>query len=190
MTRYVGSRASGYPPDLVSFRRCAGAPADCVRLRWCSGVLALQARWGELFGKPPRSGGGAQGDRPVLAGVNDSRRTAAPTRATRPAWAQSSNCSRKFGARSRSSERNELSVLTFPPIQQMEKTEFVITIATTNGAGNGSTEPRQSNPTTAQQSQKKKMALFQGSIEPLLIRRAISDLRRIRAPWSPERAVI
>src|ERR1700733_10484963 len=25
-TRYIGSRASGYPPDLVPFRRCAGAP--------------------------------------------------------------------------------------------------------------------------------------------------------------------
>ena len=29
MTRYVGSRASCYPPDSVSFRRFAGARADC-----------------------------------------------------------------------------------------------------------------------------------------------------------------
>jgi hypothetical protein len=57
MTRHDGSRASGYPPDVVSFRRCAGAPADCVRLRWGSGVLALRTRWSEPFGKPTRSGG-------------------------------------------------------------------------------------------------------------------------------------
>ena len=35
-----GSRASGYPPDLVPFLRCWGSP-DCDRLRWSSGGLAL-----------------------------------------------------------------------------------------------------------------------------------------------------
>ena len=50
MTGHFGSRASGYPPDLVSFRRYTGAPADRFRLRWGSGVLALTARWGERLG--------------------------------------------------------------------------------------------------------------------------------------------
>ena len=51
MTGYDGPRASGYPPDLVPFRRCAGA---CLRHRPL-GRSRPPALLGALFGKVPRS---------------------------------------------------------------------------------------------------------------------------------------
>ena len=77
MTGYDGSRASGYPPDLVPFRRPLGRRADFDR--W--GGLALQ-RSGEHFGNVPRSGGCANGKHLVPTGDDSPRRQAAPTRAT------------------------------------------------------------------------------------------------------------
>jgi len=60
MTSYVGSRASGYPPDLMPFRRSAGA-ADCDR-NTRRGLRALRScPYGSLeraVGKVLRSGGG------------------------------------------------------------------------------------------------------------------------------------
>jgi hypothetical protein len=60
MTRHVGSRASGYPPDFVSFRRRAGA-----LVRWCSAPTSIAgaispsiALWERCSGSP-RSRAGA-----------------------------------------------------------------------------------------------------------------------------------
>jgi hypothetical protein len=105
---YFGSRASGYPPDLVSFGRCAGAPADCVRLRWGSGVLALQARWGELSGKPRGRAGRPTG--PTGPGRRE-RFTTGSSADARDPTSMTKSCIRslKLGARSRASGRNRCS---------------------------------------------------------------------------------
>lgn len=58
MTRYVGSRASGYPPDFVSFRRRAGAlSAGAARRRRALGRSRPPSLWGALFGNATKSAG-------------------------------------------------------------------------------------------------------------------------------------
>ena len=83
MTRYAGSRASGYPPDPVPFRRCAVAHADSGR--------AKRGRF--RAASPSTSRGSCSGGRhgvgrdsrqvtTVLSRFTPSSQQAAPTRAT------------------------------------------------------------------------------------------------------------
>ena len=58
MTRHVGSRASGYPPDFVPFRRRAGALfAGAPRRHRSLGRSRPPSLWGALFGNVTKSGG-------------------------------------------------------------------------------------------------------------------------------------
>jgi hypothetical protein len=86
MTRYVGSRASGYPPDPGSFRRYAGAPRrpQPPRTRCghrARGGLALRLA-GARLGKDPGSGRCTKGKQQPWQGIASYEGKAAPTRAT------------------------------------------------------------------------------------------------------------
>jgi len=86
MTRHVGSRASCYPPDSVSFRRSAGARADCglpraYVVKRARGGLALRLA-GARLGKYPESGGCADREQQIPTGISRYGGKAAPTRAT------------------------------------------------------------------------------------------------------------
>jgi len=63
MTRHVGSRASCYPPDFVSFRRRAGALfAGAPRRHRSLGRSPPPSLWGALFGNATKSGGCTDGN--------------------------------------------------------------------------------------------------------------------------------
>ena len=68
MTRYDGSRASGYPPDLVPFSPTAGAARRLRPLRahviMTREAVLPSAFWGKASGKCPRSGGCTKGQAP------------------------------------------------------------------------------------------------------------------------------
>jgi len=152
-TGYVGSRASGYPPDLVSFRRCAGAPADCVRLRWGSGVLALQARWGELSGNPRGRAGRPSG---LTSPIRREQFTADSSADARDPTSSTTSSIRslKWGTRSWSIERTDIH--RCHPGQRQRPSH------------SGSAEPYI------------RAALNNGFVEPLFMRRTIFFLRHER----------
>jgi hypothetical protein len=110
MTRYVGSRASCYPPDSVSFRRFAGARADCGLPR----AYVVIARGAAL---PFGSLGLASGNTRSRAGVPGASSTlwqgiarydgkVAPTRAT---LHQARSGKRPFSAAEKSLDRGRSS---------------------------------------------------------------------------------
>lgn len=114
MTRYLGSRASCYPPDSVSFRRFAGARADCGLPRAYVDI----ARGAAL---PFGSLGLASGNTRSRAGVPGASSTvwqgiarydgkAAPTRAT-PHQVRSGK--RSFSAAEKSLDRGRSSETIF-----------------------------------------------------------------------------
>ena len=114
MTRNVGSRASCYPPDSVSFRRFAGARADCGLPR----AYVVIARGAAL---PFGSLGLASGNTRSRAGVPGASSTlwqgiarydgkAAPTRAT---LHQARSGKRSFSAAERSLDRGRSSETIF-----------------------------------------------------------------------------
>ena len=84
MTCYVGSRASGYPPDPVPFRRCAGAPRRLRphRKRGRFRASSPSSSWESCSGR--RHGVGRDSPRVmiVLSRATVSSGPAAPTRAT------------------------------------------------------------------------------------------------------------
>jgi len=119
MTRYVGSRASCYPPDSVSFRRFAGARADCGLPRAyvdkrARGGLALRLA-GARLGKYPESGGCARSKHHDTAGDTDVwRESSADARDPPPSPLRKAIVlSGRKVARSRSIERNNFSCNIF-----------------------------------------------------------------------------
>jgi hypothetical protein len=178
MTGYDGSRASGYPPDLMPFRRYAGAPR---RLRPLARMWPLRARRLALrlsgesrSGAVMRSGGDAtRTDQSYPAGaVHDGqqRRRARPNQA----WLDQPTVHQIPAlARGRASEASS-------PFLHLHFGS--ITITSTDGAGNGSTEPRRSDQPRLNKA-KNQAALFYGSVEPFQNRRTISDLRRDCTPF-------
>jgi hypothetical protein len=118
-TRHDGSRASGYPPDFVSFRRRAGAlSAGAARRHRSLGRSRPPSLWGALFGNATKSAGCAkrgEGFHKAQTGHDgQQRRRARPYDMLRPR----SGCSQRTGAetvaRSWAIERNELGGLTRP----------------------------------------------------------------------------
>ncbi len=113
MTRYGWSRASGYPPDPVSFRRYAGAPHRLQPPRTrcghrARGGLALRLA-GTRLGKDPGSGGCTKGKQRHRQGIASHEGKAAPTRATLKRVRSRVGCSQRIDAeksldRGRSSE--------------------------------------------------------------------------------------
>ena len=119
MTRYVGSRASCYPPDSVSFRRFAGARADCGLPRAyvdtrARGGLALRLA-GARLGKYPESGGCARSKHHDTAGDTEIRReSSADARDPPPsALRKATVLSGRKVARSQSIERNNFAIFRF-----------------------------------------------------------------------------
>ena len=123
MTRNVGSRASCYPPDSVSFRRFAGARADCGLPRANVDIARGAALpFGSLAlasGNTRSRAGVPTASNTLWQGIARYDRKAAPTRATLQQSTPESDRSRrpKFSiirrrkvARSRSIERNNFAI--------------------------------------------------------------------------------
>lgn len=115
-TRHDGSRASGYPPDFVSFRRRAGAlSAGAARRHRLLGRSRPPSLWCALFGNATKSAGCAnrvgifnKGKRRMTDSSGDARD---PT--TRCNGARRFSTDRRRNSRPRI-ERNELDGLTRP----------------------------------------------------------------------------
>jgi len=75
---YIGSRASGYPPDLVSFRRALGRPPTST-----AGAVSPSISLGESCSGKSRGRAGMPTDRDRFRhGISSYGGKAAPTRAT------------------------------------------------------------------------------------------------------------
>src|SRR5580658_10514594 len=82
MTPHDGSRASGSPPDFVSFRRRAGARFAGARRHRSLGRSRPPSLWEALFGNVTKSAGPTNRMHRSPTRDTDVQRTAAPTRAT------------------------------------------------------------------------------------------------------------
>lgn len=118
-TRHDGSRASGYPPDFVSFRRRAGALfAGAARRHRSLGRSRPPSLWAALFGNATKSAGCAnRGEvfhKAQTSPNGQQRRRARPYDTLRPR----SGCSHRTGAETVARwwaiERNEFVGLTRP----------------------------------------------------------------------------
>jgi hypothetical protein len=117
MTRYVGSRASGYPPDSVSFRRSAGAPRRLQPPRTrcghrARGGLALRLA-GARLGKDPESGRCTKDKQQPWQGIASYEGKAAPTRATLDKFNRHLAVLDDFAPKSRSIARSSETVFSF-----------------------------------------------------------------------------
>jgi len=85
MTRYAGSRASGYPPDFMPFRRSAGATPTstaCKNAGTFLQAVSPSVSLGRNVRESPEVGRVYQRQRPILTRDTDIQKKAAPTRAT------------------------------------------------------------------------------------------------------------
>ena len=114
MTRYVGSRASCYPPDSVSFRRFAGARADCGLPRAyvdiARGAALPFGSLGLASGNTRSRAGVTGASTAIWQGIPTYDGKAAPTRAT---LHQAHSGKRPFSAAEKSLDRGRSSETFF-----------------------------------------------------------------------------
>jgi hypothetical protein len=130
MTSYVGSRASGYPPDSVSFRRYAGAPRRLQPPRTrcghrARGGLALRLA-GARLGKDPESGRCTKGKQTPWQGIASYGGKAAPTRATLRQFNQGLAVLSDFEPKSRSIVRSSETIFAFLKVFNFGESEISI----------------------------------------------------------------